>query len=292
MKHNYVVMWQGNMRTEHATRVPLSTRESPAAFFALTFLLSVPFYVLNALAYLHIVGKPAIGPVYFALITVTPIASAAILTFQARGSRGVKELLKRIFDFKRVADGRWYLPVLFLAPLMHLLVLGGMVSSGAPIPPALTPLVALPVSFPFFFLLAAGEEVGWMGYAFGKMQRRGGALRAALLLGVIWAFWHLPLLVFMMPDPVVLGAQFLTLVGTRVLVAWIFNNTGKSVFAAILFHAAGNTALVALPDINAYAPRGVGTLCSFTLVAAFVASSLWGPLTLARYRSTTAKRSE
>ena len=280
------------MSAERSIGVASPGKGFPVAFFALTFLLSVPFYVLNAFAHYHIFGEPGIGPVYIALFTVTPTASAAILTFQGRGSRGVKELLKRVFDFRRIADGRWYLPILLLGPVMHLLSVGVMVSSGGPIPPALAPLVALPIAFLFFCLLAAGEEVGWMGYAFGQMQRRGGALRAALLLGVIWAFWHIPFFVFMMPDPVVLGAQVLTLVGNRVLVAWIFNNTGKSVFAAILFHAAGNTALVALPDINAYAPRGVGTLCSFTLVAAFVASSLWGPLTLARYRSTTAKRSE
>ena len=40
-----------------------------------------------------------------------------------------------------------------------------------------------------------------------------------------------------------MGAQLLTLIANRVLVTWIFNNTGKSVFAAIVFHAADNTAL-------------------------------------------------
>ena len=171
-----------------------------------------------------------------------------------------------------------------LAPLIFLLSLWGMVSSGAPIPPALTPLVALPAVFPFFFLLAAGEEVGWMGYAFEPMQTRGGALRAALVLGVIWALWHVPFFVFLMPDPVVLAAQVLTLVGNRVLVVWIFNNTGKSVFAAILFHAADNTALVALPDIKANVPWGTVTLCVLTLVASAVVALLWAPRTLARYR--------
>lgn len=110
------------MRTDHTIATPSSTKDLPAAFFALTFLLSIPFYVLNALAYLHIIGEPAIGPVCVASFTVTPVASAAILTFRRRGSRGVKELLKRIFDFKRIEDYRWYVPALFLAPLMFLLL--------------------------------------------------------------------------------------------------------------------------------------------------------------------------
>ena len=280
------------MRTDHPIGVCCLTKDFPAAFFALTFLLAMPFYVLNALAYLHIVGEPAVGPVYIASFTVTPIASAAILTFRRRGSRGVKILLKRIFDFKRIADGRWYVPALFFAPLVLLLSLGGMVSSGAPIPPALTPIVALPVVFLFFFVLAAGEEVGWMGYAFERMQTSGGALHASLLLGVIWALWHVPIFVFVMSDPVVLGAHVLTLVGNRVLVAWIFSNTGKSVFAAIVFHAADNTALVTLPEINANAPWGAVTLCGLTLLAAFVVTSLWGPQTLARYRFGNSARSQ
>ncbi len=91
---------------------PSPTNGFPAAFFALTLLLSVPFYVLNALAYLHIVGDPELEPVYIALFTVTTFASAAILTFRGRGTRGVRELLKRI------AAKRWYVPTLFLGPLI------------------------------------------------------------------------------------------------------------------------------------------------------------------------------
>jgi membrane protease YdiL (CAAX protease family) len=84
------------------------------------------------------------------------------------------------------------------------------------VPPALTPLVALPVVFLFLFILAAGEEVGWMGYAFDSMQTRYGALHAALVIGIIWAFWHVPFFVFIMPDLFVLTAQFLGLIGIRI----------------------------------------------------------------------------
>ena len=64
---------------------PNPTNDSIAAFFALTFLLSVPFYILNALAYLNIVGEPEMGALYITLFTVTPIASASILTFRRPG---------------------------------------------------------------------------------------------------------------------------------------------------------------------------------------------------------------
>ncbi len=266
------------------TDTDTATKESPVAFFVLTFLLSVPLYILNALAYLNVVFEPEMGAVYVSLFTLTPIASASILTFRRSGRDGVKKLLGRIFDFRRIERRRWYAPILVLVPLIFLLSLGAMVLFGAPIPPALTPVVALPAVFLFFFILAAGEEVGWMGYAFEPMQAQGGALSASLVLGMIWAVWHVPFFVFLMPDRVILLAQVLTLVGSRVLVAWIFNNTGKSVFAAILFHAADNTALVTLPEVQAISPWGAVVHCSLVLVAAVVVTLLWGPETLARFR--------
>ena len=269
-----------------------STSDSLVAFFTLTLLLSVPFYILNALAYLNVVGKPEMGALYIALFTVTPIGSASILTFRRRGSKGLKELLWRIFDFKKIEKSRWYIVIILLSPLIFLLSLVCIDLLGMQVPPALTPLVTLPAVFLFFFILAAGEEVGWMGYAFESMQARDSALRAAIVLGMIWAFWHVPFFIFMMPDPFDLIAQFITLVGIRILMAWIFNNTGKSVFAVILFHAVDNTALVTFPEIKAITPWGSAMICGLIMIAAFVVTLLWGSQSLARYRFAVARRSE
>jgi len=101
---------------------------------------------------------------------------------------------------------------------------------------------------------------------------------------MIWAGWHVPFFVFMMPDPVVLVAHLFTLVGTRVLAAWIFNNTGTSVFAVIVFHAADNTALVTLPEIQAISPWAAVVHSGLVLVASAVVTLLWGSGTLSRFR--------
>ena len=101
---------------------------------------------------------------------------------------------------------------------------------------------------------------------------------------MVWAVWHLPFFVFLIPDPEIVLARSLMLVGTRVLGAWIFNNTGKSVCAVILFHAAGNTPLVTLTELHAVLPWGALVTCGLVLAAAGVVTSLWGPRTLARFR--------
>ena len=254
----------------------------PAAFLAVTFLLAAPFYVLTALAYFHVLGGPAMGPVYIALFTFTPLASASLLTLRRHGRQGLKRLLWRVFDFKRTSACRWYAAILCLPVLISLLSLGVAVILGAGVAPAMAPLAALPLVLPFFFVLAAGEEVGWMGHAFDPMQARYGALGAALALGAIWAFWHVPFFVFMMPDPIVMGARLITLVGTRVLIAWVFNNTGKSVFAAIVFHATGNALMITLPDTSTSGALGPLISCGVVLAAAAAVTAFWGAKTLAR----------
>lgn len=150
--------------------------------------------------------------------------------------------------------------------------------------------MALPVLILFFFLLAAGEEAGWMGFAYEPMQAQYSALRAALVLGMIWALWHVPFYVFMMPDTFVLILQILTLVGTRILIVWIFNNTGKSVFAAIVFQAVDNAALVTFPEIMTVTPWGPTVYCGLVMIAAIIVVLLWGWRSLAQYRFSAKPR--
>ncbi|MFC2134357.1 CPBP family intramembrane glutamic endopeptidase [Bacteroidota bacterium] len=258
--------------------------KSIIAFFLLTFLLSIPFYILNVLASINIVGEPEMGGLYIALFTLTPITSASILTFRRHGISGLKKLLSRTFDFRRITKKRWYIIIILISPLIFLLSLLGIVLSKSQIPDPLTPLVMLPAVFLFFFLLAAGEEVGWMGYAFEPMQERYKALLAALMLGIIWALWHLPFFIFMMPDLVDLTAQLLILIGIRLVAVWIFNNTGKNVFAVILFHAVDNTALVTFPEIKAVTPLGSLLVCGFVILTAIIIIMLWDAGTLTQYR--------
>ena len=86
-----------------------------------------------------------------------------------------------------------------------------------------------------------GEEVGWTGFALPQMQRRYGPLIAVLLLGVLWALWHLPL--FLQPGfySTPFWIYVLMMIGLRLLIATCANWSGFGIAVAILTHAAFNT---------------------------------------------------
>lgn len=89
-----------------------------------------------------------------------------------------------------------------------------------------------------------GEEIGWRGFALPRLQQRHNALTASLILGALWAGWHLPAF-FILPGYRSMGLSMfpgfmLLLIAAAVVYTWLYNGTGGSVLPAILFHGAFN----------------------------------------------------
>jgi hypothetical protein len=215
-------------------------------------------------------------------LTLAPITAALILTFRQNRSVGAKRLLKRAFDYKRITHGRWYVPIILLWPVIFSLALILLNLIGEPIPDSVFPIVVAPIGLLIFFFLALTEEVGWMGYAFDPMENRWNALIASIVLGLIWAAWHLPIYIAGPESSVWVAGQFITLALTRILIVWIFNNTSKSVFAAILFHTVYNVCTLLFPVYGS--SLGPGLTAVFVLISAIIVILLWGPVTLAQFR--------
>jgi membrane protease YdiL (CAAX protease family) len=198
----------------------------------------------------------------------------------------VAALLKRGVDFRRITAKIWYVPILVL-PGIYVMTYGVMRVMGLPLPTVQLPLLAALGAFVGYFVAAESEELGWTGYALDPLQERWTALQAGLILGAVTVALHLvPLAQHGRPLSWI-GWWTLSSLGFRILIVWIYNNTGRSVFAVSLFHALEN--LFSIGPFFDFGPGGfpldaqrISALIR-TGVAAMVVF-LWGPRTLARFR--------
>jgi uncharacterized protein len=216
-----------------------------ASYFALA-------YALSGVALL-VVGLPKLGDatgrsmtslVMFPVMVIGVGVIGVALTWATDGVDGIRQLRARI---TRRVERRWLL-VLALPPVAILAVLGALDATvSRNFAPSFLVFGIAAGAFAGFF-----EEFGWTGFAYPRMRSRFGSLRAALLLGVLWGLWHLPIadsLGAASPHgrywPEFFAAFVVAIVALRVLIAWVYVNTG-SLRMAQLLHAFSTGSLVIL----------------------------------------------
>jgi len=181
--------------------------------------------------------QPVEGGLMFLMMLLGPSLSGIVCIASLDGRAGLRATWQSARHW-RVAPGWWAvalltIPVTLLAVLLPLAAIAG------------------PVFMPghqwallFVGLVAGGfEEIGWTGYATPRLLARQGTLCAGLILGLVWAFWHL--LVDFRYNAGSMGALWLlefavvylaTLTPYRMLMTWVFART-RSLLLAILMHA-------------------------------------------------------
>lgn len=217
----------------------------PWLFFGLTYLLAVPFWILGAATGLEMLPKLPIA----ALMAVCPALAALILA--ARDGRA-RALLSRALDARRIPNLAWWLAALLIVPAMRVVEFGLMRLTGTPVPApqiALGPALGLAA---FFLIGAVAEELGWSGYALGPLQDRWGALRASLILGAVWAVIHFIPLAQAHRSLEWIAWWTLGTVATRVIMVWLYNGAGGSVFAVSLYHMTQNLTWQLYPVHGSY----------------------------------------
>jgi len=176
---------------------------------------------------------------------------AALIVSAAMGGNELKSLFSRMTNL-RLGLG-WYLLPIFGNVLLYLLVTG---LSGAPLMQSLAEkstlifTLYLPALFTSFLINPIGEETGWAGFATWHLQRQFKPWLAAVILGVIWAVWHLP--GFFIPsemgvfNPVNFIFFVLSSICIRIIWTWVMNNAQGSGIIGILLHASSNAVSLAL----------------------------------------------
>ena len=285
--------------TSPETSSPLTrliTRHPLIAFFVLAFagtwIAFLPLVLAQNGMGLLPYTIPEIGPyppsyIFAALgALLGPTLASFTVTAITTGKAGVRQLLRRYVIWR--VGLRWYLLVLVGVPLFQLVCSSVFLG--------IAPLTALIQQWPLYFTtflpnvliitvaVQIWEEGGWSGYAVPNLQKRFGAVRTALILGPLWALWHLP--VFFVPGQIFdqkvgaltmivqMGLMIIVAIPTRMFMTWVFNNTKGSILIAILLHAAldasnsGSAYITHLLPSSQNGGYGLGSALLFPLVAA------------------------
>jgi membrane protease YdiL (CAAX protease family) len=207
-------------------------RHDLIAYLVLAFVLSWwtwPFVLAN--------------PESVAMLPYGPIIAVFVVLALTRGWAGVRELLLSIVRW-RVGLG-WYAVALLLpvAILLVALYLTALFGGASPTAADFAGLYALPLVFLTTTLINGPftEEPGWRGFLLPRLQSEYSPLIASLIVGAIWASWHLPLL---LSDPTGQRPplQFIVLVVAQsVVFTWVYNGTRGSVLLVILMHGSANS---------------------------------------------------
>lgn len=195
---------------------------------------------------------PLGGPVFY-LGVFAPALVAIVLTAYAQGQAGVRELLGGIARWD--VGARWYLFAVgymvvlkLLAAVIHRLVIGDWPAFGA------EPVVLMFAGILISTWVQAGEEIGWRAYALPRLTRSFGLGGASVVLGIIWAVWHLPL--FFLPGSGSHGQSFLVyvlfVVSLSVVLAWVYWKTKRSLFLVMVMHASVNNTGGVVPGALPY----------------------------------------
>jgi membrane protease YdiL (CAAX protease family) len=226
----------------------LQVRRHPSlpVYFGLTFLVAWAFwYAATAL------GGDSPNQFLFLPGTFAPGIVAVLLTARAEGAAGVRALLAPLFKWE--VGARWYLfALLFMAAIKLSVALVLRVTTGDWPRFGDTPIYLMLAAtlISTVILGQSGEEVGWRGYALPRLATRLGLGPASLILGVIWAVWHLPL--FFIPGTSTTGQSFplylLQVIALSVALAWLWWHTGGSLLLTMLLHAAVNNTRDIVPS--------------------------------------------
>jgi membrane protease YdiL (CAAX protease family) len=242
-----------------------------AGFFILVFVLSIPFWILGNVYPVQLLpGLPA-----SALGVLAPALAAGIMTYRRSRLPAVGQLLARSFDLVRIHNKYWFLVFVLFNPFVAVLAFFIVRAIGRSVPQPSPLTFSVVPMFAFFFIGALGEEIGWTGYATEPVHRRWGTLVTGLALGVVWAVFHLVVLTQANRSPGWIAWWSLGTISLRVLMVWLYQHAGKSVFAAAIFHAMINLSWQLFPINGSFYDPQVFSLVTLGLaVVIFVAHGI------------------
>lgn len=220
--------------------LPFVRRHRFSTFVALTFVLTWGPWL--TVAWMLRTGRP---PVVTTLVLIGGFGPflAAVLVAAAGGD--LRPWLRNLVDVG--APLRIWAAAVLVPVALYVLALGVFVLAGGSFDrTSVLPAAAIPAVVFATFIRGGLEEPGWRGMALPVLQRRIGAFQASIVIGLIWAVWHVPL--FLMPGSSQAGTPFWlyapVVIGISVIATWLYNAAGGRVLVPVVFHTLSNAVSV------------------------------------------------
>jgi membrane protease YdiL (CAAX protease family) len=166
-----------------------------------------------------------------------PLAGALFVSRREKGKGSSRKYLRSFLDFHLSTFIAWFFPEL----------------SGERRLPMLLPSIWLFIPYLLFMILLGGgqEEFGWRGYALPLLENKFGIWSANIILGIIWAFWHIPLWFIKGTSQAYMNfAGFILLmIGYSFILSWIRKISGYRPFSGLYVHGLFNAFIPFMPTL-------------------------------------------
>jgi len=230
------------------TRAGIIHRRPLGAYFVVAFVLSWLVELTLVASQRGWLARPVPFSLHY-LASYGPALAGILVTGITAGKRGLFELLGRLLKWR--VGWKWFLISAISPAILYAfgLLVVRFLTGEWPGVRDLGQVNYLPYlgigALPFWFLTyGLGEEIGWRGFALPRLQRTRTAASATLILGLLWALWHVPAFFYLdtyeQLGLVMLPAFALSVLCGAVVYTWLYNSTGGSVLMAALFHAVFN----------------------------------------------------
>ena len=231
-------------------------------FLLMTIIWSWSFWFIGLNLLANGINQESIGKflIFFFTGVYGPSISAIVTTIIFEGFEGVSNLLKKLFIWNVPFKNYLYiiiLPIIFVIIGIGLynIFIGDIGSFD------LMAFLSIPtILWAGFYAGPLGEELGWRGFLLPELQKEHTNLKSAIIIGVIWFIWHIPL--WWAPFGTLVSGEsisflpvityFLMLICLSIIITWLVINSKGSVLVAILFHLSINAgiALLFFPELN------------------------------------------
>ena len=152
-------------------------------------------------------------------------------------------------------NGRWIILTTFGIPMVFLLcwLLAGNSGSGWSISSLDNGLLRFFILLIIYFSMnlnyggSMGEELGWRGFCLPLLLKKYNPVKASIILGLIQAFWHLPIDIISSDIPALMVLfRIGWAIPITIIFTWVYLNSPANLLTALLLHTSVNI----LPDIG------------------------------------------